>query len=174
MSQKKACLAASSSKNYVDQHRASGRVLGMTGTLGSDMERVEQHKTYGFTLFSIPPHQKTIRNDQLKPTIVNDNAHFEAVYQALFSALSAKKPARPVLIFCVDANATKALHEFIKKRSNSFGQWLRAKWHGVDLKKLQCYTGLDAEQNEADVVEKAGTSGMVTLTTSILGRGRRL
>ncbi len=170
----KAAVSSISSKNFIDQYRQSGVVQAMTGTPGSEKEREEQRLKFGFKINKIPPHKKSKRVDRL-PIIARDNEERkqkvldeikEHLRQSHRRFWQRDGRPQPILIICKDVASSKAMHEFLARELRGV----------IAENKLQLYNGdpEDATQKdlkEADVVSKAGVSGMITISTPMFGRG---
>lgn len=188
----KAHVSSISSKNFIDQYRRKdqrqGQVWGMTGTIGSEEERREQEEKYGFSLFRMPPHDKSLRIEKniSKPILAkNSKQHQQKIVEHVIKRLRRNPPA-PVLLICKDIPSANALHELIakelKKRSNIQGKYNLQLYNSSKLLvdgKEQHLSEVKNNNNESaqndsvedQVVSRAGNAGMITISTTMLGRG---
>ncbi len=160
----KTYLAARSAKNFIDYYLKKGSVVGLTGTLGSTSEIKELSDNYKLKFFRIPPHRVLCRINH-EPVLAYrrqqalvwrgkesaEAAHFRAI---LKQAKACQRSGQPLLIICDGVESSEKLHAYLAKK----------------LKPLQLYNG-EQDVREKEVVQRAGQSGMVTVSTAMLGRG---
>jgi hypothetical protein len=172
--QEVAAVSAVSSPEFVKYYH---QVWGMTGTAGSPAEIAEQQAKYGFSMTVIPPYQDSRRND--RPAIIaKDDKDQEKIivkelkdhlHQLARALISRDHKPQPMLIICHDAEESKNMYNIIKE----------ALKHEMppngDCKGIQLYNASetlpDAGISEDQVIERAGLAGMITISTSMLGRG---
>lgn len=162
-------LAATSSKNFIDYYRKNGRVLGLTGTSGSEAERLEQYQKFGLTFTRIPPHHKSQFVMQ-QPVLARDqNTYEKKIIEKIIHArrqsskISQDGRAQPILIICEDAAEATKMHALVNKS-------LQEKVPGHRT-TIQLYNALDPKVSEEDIVQQAGQSDTITITTPALTRG---
>lgn len=125
--------ASKSSKTFIDYYKKEGRVIGMSGTLGSLIELLEQKHQLNAKILSIPPHKDIIRNVKFEPKknakeIVNaikDEIaphHHNIAYQL---KLKNEKTPRPTLVVC--ENSIKAQNMFTEVSGIDYDRWVTAK-----------------------------------------------
>lgn len=147
-------IISSNNKNLIDYYRnKKGYIWASSGTVGSGTEIEEQYGKYGFEFSKLSPHQK----NQVVYKKAMYAANQEEQFQSLVKSILQGRPdgsTPPNLIFCKDiATATKLFQYFEENNTTGF--------------PLQLYTGLG---NEKEYINKAGQSGMITITTSVFGR----
>ncbi|AVI62950.1 preprotein translocase subunit SecA [Halomonas sp. GFAJ-1] len=122
---------------------------GMTGT--AKEVKKELWQTYGRPFLPVPPHQKNRRQKGNIYNFKDNHSRWEWIAQ---QALEKSSQGRPVLITTVNVNDSEELSALL-----------------VD--SIPHHDVLNARQdnNEADVIARAGYSGSVTIATSIAGRG---
>jgi preprotein translocase subunit SecA len=126
-------------------------IIGLTGTMGEQIEREEIQKMYQIDSFDIPPHYPSQRK-LLSPQISLDR---EAQYSSILSELEEmQKLGRPSLV----------LFKTIKE-AESFCEYLKS--HG---KKHQLLSKVQQEAEDY-LIGRAGDSGMITISTNAAGRG---
>ncbi|MCA0404037.1 MAG: hypothetical protein LCH30_09620, partial [Proteobacteria bacterium] len=168
-------IISSNNKNFIDSYRMRERgfIWGGSGTPGSKKEIEEQEQKYGFEFAKLEPHkEKRVEEHQVavveglsqtvedKVIVDYEEPHFIKIYERL---LEDTKNDKPCLVFFKD-NTT----------ANRFNDWLTAKGYfndaegKADATRRQVYTG--STITEAEVVKNAGKKGMITITTSAIGR----
>jgi preprotein translocase subunit SecA len=127
------------------------KIFGLTGTLGSEIERREVELTYSIDSFDVPPHQKCLRQ-QLDPLLAHSQ---EEQFPLIFKEIQEiQQNNRPILILC----------ETIQK-SNDLAKYL-------DLNKIFCQILNEVQAEQEDfIVARAGEPRMVTIATNTGGRG---
>jgi len=151
-------IISSNNKNLIDYYRSrKGFIWGSSGTVGSGAEIQEQYSKYGFDFSKGEPHQK----NQVKynePIIeADENAQFNQLISIL-TEQAAHESGLPSLVFCRNINtATRLFNKLKALNSNN--------------ESLQLYTGLGKEE---DYIKNAGKRGMITITTSALGRNTNI
>ncbi|MBR3840594.1 MAG: preprotein translocase subunit SecA [Erysipelotrichales bacterium] len=134
---------------YQNLFRLYNELAGMSGTTKS--EEIELFTTYNLRSFEIPTNKPIIRID-------DQDAIFETIKDkkdAIVSdAIRLSHNGNPVLIGTASIEDSIMLsREFTKLKVNH-----------IVLNGTQ-------DENEADIVSKAGTSGRITIATNIAGRG---
>lgn len=126
-------------------------IYGLTGTLGSKVERDEIEQTYSIDSFDVPPHRKNLRQ-QLPPLLAPSQIE---QYQLLVKEIKKmQKQNRPILILC----------ETIQQ-SIDFSQYLN-----TNKISHQLLNELQAEEEDF-IIARAGGPGIVTIATNAAGRG---
>jgi preprotein translocase subunit SecA len=158
-------------------------IYGITGTLGSILEREEIKDLYNLDNFDVPYYHKS-GLDQLEPIFVKSNLSLDSLkldiklnlnyLSSLLEILSCnenlnenhllniynesitiKKANRPCLIICENIEFVQKLAKFFKNRElNDF----------LILSAAQ-------DENEDFIIEKAGYPGIITIATNAAGRG---
>lgn len=147
-------MVSSNNRNLIDFIRSKkGYIWGSSGTAGSSAEVQEQYTKYGFEFSKIEPHHKKIVKTHDPVVLENQDKQFERLVNEI--KIKRKNNAAtniPTLIFCEDIETAEKLHQYLLKNQ-------------VD--KLQLYTGTG---NEEHAINNAATPGMITVTTSAIGR----
>ena len=143
-------IISSDNRSLVNYYRAKrGFIWGSSGTVGSDREIEEQYQKYGFEFSRLDPHQKKRVREQSLVVLPNQKAQ----YNRLVKTIKAKKSSSPTLIFCENIEKAKALHAHLAAHT--------------DASHLQLFTGVE---DAPEVVLRAKTPGMFTITTAAIGR----
>ncbi len=145
-------IISTNNKNLIDYYRGKkGFIWGSSGSVGAKAEIQEQFKKYGFEFSKFEPHQKN-RVVFKAPIIEADEA---AQFKKLIVQLTQNpKVDSPSIVFLKDINtATRFFKELEQHNPKKF--------------PLQLYTGLGKEE---DFIRNASKPGMITITTSALGR----
>ena len=139
-------LASITFQNYF---RMYGKLAGMTGT--ADTEAYEFHQIYNLETVVIPTHraaQRTDHNDLVFKTGAEKD-------QAIIADIQdCHQRGQPVLVGTTSIEASEHLSNLLSKEKMPH-QVLNAKQHA----------------REAQIVEQAGSPGMITIATNMAGRG---
>lgn len=125
------------------------KLSGMTGTAKTEEE--EFRNIYNMIVVEIPTNKPVIRDD------ANDLifATMKAKYHALADDIAARnQKGQPILVGTISIETSEYLSKLLKRRGIRHDV-LNAKQH----------------EREADIVEKAGQKGSVTIATNMAGRG---
>jgi preprotein translocase subunit SecA len=126
-------------------------LLGLTGTLGDESERNEISRIYGIDNFDVPPHKLGQRKDL--GFIFCDTRHERD--KAISSEISDMKLlGRPILILTESIEETYRLSTFLQNEGIS----------------SQLFNAVQ-DEDEAFIVARAGSAGVVTIATNAGGRG---
>jgi hypothetical protein len=152
-------IISTNNLNLIQHYLSSkGFIWGSSGTVGSAQEIIEQRK-YGLSFSEIKPHQKNIVK-YFKPIILkNKTLHLAAIIKAA-DKLRKQKKCNIGLIFCKDIENAQHLFNELQSRQSATQQ---------DLTQL--FTGVG---NEEQVIRRAAIPGMITITTSALGRNTNI
>ncbi len=132
-------------------------ISGLTGTIGTEIEREEIAKIYQLHTFDVPSHYSSKRI-RLPTKIFNDNSLFNsALIENLNLLMSA---GRPALIICRDIKNSKEINLLIKENIASF-----------EKKPIVQFLNDTQLHHEAFVVERAGMPNCITISTNAGGRG---
>lgn len=139
-------LATVSFQNYFRLYK---KLSGMTGTALTEQE--EFHQIYELEVVAVPPNRQIVRKDHPDLIFKTEKGKLKAVADAIKEY---NKTGRPVLV----GSGSISKNELI------------ANW--LDKEKIS-YEILNAKNNEreAQIIEKAGEKGAITLATNIAGRG---
>lgn len=126
-------------------------ILGMTGTLGLEVERREIEALYQCSSVDIPPHHPCKREYLSDSISLTSKAHYEALLQTIKHM---KSLGRPVLVLF------KTIEE-----SEHFSKFLVTQGIANQL--------INENQREKEdyLIARAGEAGMVTIATNTAGRG---
>ena len=126
-------------------------IYGLTGTLGSQIEKKEVESIYRVDTFDVPPHKKNLR-EVLPPLICHSKEkYFAALLVDIHDMVQRKRP-------------TLILFESIKK-SEHFALILKNK--GINFQILN----ERQIEHEHFIIARAGAPGMTTAATNTAGRG---
>ena len=122
---------------------------GMTGT--AETEKREFRNTYGMDVLKIPTNRPVLRDDRDDLVYKTKQEKYNAVLNEIKDA---HKKGQPVLVGTTSIETSEHLSMLLKKEKITH-QVLNAKF----------------DKEEADIVEKAGEFGAVTIATNMAGRG---
>ena len=139
-------IATITFQNYF---RMYDRVSGMTGT--ADTEAEEFKKIYDLDVVAIPTNQKVVRNDLGDRIYRTEKEKFNSIVAKVREAY---KKGQPVLIGTASVEKSELLSKKLFK-SGLQHELLNAKHH----------------EREANIIQKAGQRGGITIATNMAGRG---
>ncbi|MHB8064928.1 MAG: preprotein translocase subunit SecA [Ruminiclostridium sp.] len=125
------------------------KMSGMTATAKTSSD--EFFQTYNHEVFVVEPHKKNVRIDYQDAVYTHKQAKYMAIIEEVASA---NKTARPVLIGTANIEESEMLAELLKN------------------KNINCVV-LNAKNDdeEAQIIARAGELGTVTVSTNMAGRG---
>jgi SecA DEAD-like domain/SecA preprotein cross-linking domain len=126
-------------------------IYGITGTLGSQIERQEIETVYQVDTFDVPPHRENLQQQFPSLICATDELHYQTILNDIQSMI---EKGRPVLV----------LFESIKL-SEDFVYYLNEQ--GIDSQLLN----ERQLEHEDFIIAKAGKPKMVTVATNTAGRG---
>jgi preprotein translocase subunit SecA len=139
-------LASITFQNYF---RLYNKLSGMTGT--ADTEATELLQIYNLEVVVIPTNKDMIRADHADLVYLTPEEKFEAVIEDIRDCVARKQP---VLVGTASIEVSEKLSAMLDKAKIKHNV-LNAKQH----------------ENEAHVVQQAGSPGAVTIATNMAGRG---
>ncbi len=139
-------IATITFQNYF---RMYNKVSGMTGT--ADTEAEEFKKIYNLDVVVIPTNKEVIRKDLGDLIYRTEKEKFNSIIEKVKSAY---KKGQPILIGTASVEKSEVLSKYLS-RSGLHHELLNAKHH----------------EREAQIVEKAGQRGSITIATNMAGRG---
>ena len=139
-------LASITFQNYF---RLYNKLSGMTGT--ADTEAYEFQEIYGLETIVIPPNRVSRRDDQLDRVYKTTREKYEA---AISDIKECMERGQPVLVGTTSIENSELIAGMLEKAKLPH-QVLNAKQHA----------------READIVAQAGRLKMITIATSMAGRG---
>ena len=139
-------LATITFQNYFRMYK---KLAGMTGT--AKTEEQEFIKIYGMDVVVIPTNKPMIRIDHPDVVYRTEKGKFDAVIREIEDCY---RIGRPVLVGTVSIEKSEMLSEALKKKGIPH-QVLNAKY----------------QEQEAEIVARAGQKGQVTIATNMAGRG---
>ncbi len=139
-------LASITLQNYFRLYK---KLAGMTGTAATEAE--EFYKIYKLDVISIPTNREMIRDDKADLIFLTRNAKYKAIVDDVKARYD---KGQPVLIGTI-AIETSELLSAILSANGIKHEVLNAKQH----------------EREAEIVEKAGHPGHITIATNMAGRG---
>lgn len=139
-------LASITLQNYFRLYK---KLAGMTGTAMTEAE--EFYKIYKLDVISVPTNKEMIRDDKSDLIFLTKNAKYNAIVDDIRARY---EKGQPVLIGTI-AIETSELLSAILTANGIKHEVLNAKQH----------------EREAEIVEKAGQPGHITIATNMAGRG---
>ncbi len=134
---------------YQNFFRSYHKLSGMTGTALTEANEFEG--IYNLGVVSIPPNLKVNRNDQNDQIFMTKKEKYDAVIKLVKERHDRKQP---ILIGTTSVENSELISSILKKQNISHSI-LNAKHH----------------EQEAEIIEKAGMPGNVTISTNMAGRG---
>ena len=137
---------------FYDQYKGNkGKIFGLSGTLGSSIEREELRTIYNLDFFDAPLHHSFKRIDYL-PEISFSKEEYETT---LISKIKQKQQeGRPVLILAPSIKESQEIYTLCRSFEVS----------------CQLFNEMQSENPDA-IIGNAGAPGQVTITTNNAGRG---
>jgi len=134
---------------YQNYFRLYKKLAGMTGT--AQTEATEFAEIYGLEVISIPTNKPVVRKDLNDLIYKTENEKFNAVMKKIKEI---HKTGQPILVGTASIEKSEILHNLLKQE------------------KLP-HTVLNAKnhEKEAEIIEKAGQKGAITIATNMAGRG---
>jgi len=139
-------LASITFQNYF---RLYHKLSGMTGT--ADTEAFELNKIYGLEVVVIPTHRPMIRKDMGDLVYLSAREKYAAVIEDIKNCA---KRGQPVLVGTTSIENSELISAMLKQQDIAH-EVLNAKQH----------------EREAQIIERAGMPGAVTIATNMAGRG---
>lgn len=139
-------MATITFQNFFNKYR---KKCGMTGTAYT--ERREFQETYGMDVVRIPTNRPVIREDRPDKVFLTKEEKYKAVVREVCQA---HKLDQPVLVGTASIETSELLSRLLTRKGIKH-QVLNAKF----------------DKEEAEIVEKAGEAGAVTIATNMAGRG---
>lgn len=141
-----------SPKNFFDYyHLTGGRIIGLTGTAGSEVELKEFAEVNKITAFSFPKYEAD-KKEIAEHLVANATEQEQEVLR-----LINEQADQPIIIFCESTKHAEAIYTMIAA--------IRP-----DKTKIFAASQYDSGSLQA-VLANAGHPGMITVTTPMLGRG---
>jgi len=138
-----------SSITYQNFFRSYSKLSGMTGTALTEANEFEG--IYNLGVVSIPPNLNVNRIDQNDQIYITKKEKYDAVIKLVKER---HQKTQPILIGTTSVESSELISKFLKNENiNHF--ILNAKHH----------------EQEAEIIEKAGIPGNVTISTNMAGRG---
>ncbi|AHI53471.1 preprotein translocase subunit SecA [Spiroplasma sabaudiense Ar-1343] len=134
---------------YQNFYRLYSKLSGMTGTAKTEEE--EFIKIYNTRVVVTPTNKPIIRKDEIDLTYATKNA---ALKSLIIDLKELNELGRPVLIGTTSVESSEQIERYLSKAGLKF-EMINAKNHN----------------REAEIVEKAGQRGAITLATNMAGRG---
>ncbi|MDC0060335.1 preprotein translocase subunit SecA [Pelagibacteraceae bacterium] len=137
------------SVTYQNFFRSYSKLSGMTGTAQTEANEFEG--IYNLAVVSIPPNLKINRNDQNDQIYMTKKEKYDAVINLVKER---HDKLQPILIGTTSVENSELISKMLKKE-NIDHSILNAKHH----------------EKEAEIIEKSGLPGNVTISTNMAGRG---
>ncbi len=139
-------------KSLIDGLAKQGRIIGLSGTLGSTDELKELASTYHVHAVKIPPHQKN-RRDTSTPVLLSETSK-QQDYD--LQVIINKGKEQPLLVVCKSILDVESLYRKLVE-----------KYPG----RVQKITGKESEAEITHRKDRAGVEGMISIGTPLMGRG---
>ncbi len=131
------------------------RIYGLSGTLGSEIDRIGMSHVHGISTFDVPTHCNTQRVDFPTTIKYSEDAYYIWILEKIEQMIKEK---RPVLVLCEEIEDTLRIAKKLKIKSISF----------------KVINDKESENEQKVSIEKAGLPGDVTVATSEAGRGTNI
>ena len=144
------------------------KLAGMTGT--AETERQEFFSTYKLEVVVIPTNRNVVRNDQNDVIFRTKKEKYSAIID---EALAMHEQGRPVLVGTVSVDVSQRLSDMLNQRGVPIANWLKKGDVTNEITSGKFHAVLNAKyhKQEAEIVSKAGSGGMITIATNMAGRG---
>jgi preprotein translocase subunit SecA len=139
-------LASITFQNYF---RLYNKLSGMTGT--ADTEAAELMQIYNLEVVIIPTNKPMIRVDNTDLVFLTQQEKYEAIIEDIKDCIQRKQP---VLVGTASIEVSEHISGQLKK--------VKIKHNVLNAKQ---------HENEAHIIEQAGSPGAVTIATNMAGRG---
>ncbi|WP_059103358.1 preprotein translocase subunit SecA [Shouchella shacheensis] len=139
-------LASTTFQNYFRMYQ---KLAGMTGTAKTEEE--EFRNIYGMDVMVVPTNKPIAREDKADLIYKTMEAKFKAVVQEIEELY---KKGQPVLVGTVSVETSELVSKMLAKK--------RIRHHVLNAKN---------HESEAEIIERAGHKGSVTIATNMAGRG---
>jgi|TARA_Y100000389_G_scaffold33211_1_gene28256 preprotein translocase subunit SecA len=134
---------------YQNYFRLYKKLAGMTGTAMT--ESIEFEEIYKLNVVEIPTNNQISRIDEDDEIYKNINAKFSAIINSIKEA---HEKSQPILVGTVSIEKSEYISKLLKKEKLPH-KVLNAKYH----------------EQEAEIIEQAGTAKAITIATNMAGRG---
>ena len=128
-------------------------IYGVTGTIGTDIERNEIAEIYNLTTFDVPTYKPTLRKQLKTMLYVEEKAFKDFLLDEVKSMIDI---GRPCLILCASVVTSDLIYKLIK--------------NNINKSAIQLLNDMQHEEEEF-IVEKAGNKSIITIATNAAGRG---
>ena len=134
---------------YQNFFRLYDKLAGMTGTAKTEEE--EFLKTYNMRVIEVPTNSPVARDDRVDKIFGSQKAKFENLVQEI---MRINETGQPILVGTVSVEVSEHISKMLTQRKVKH-EVLNAKNHA----------------REAEIIQKAGQVGSVTIATNMAGRG---
>ena len=134
---------------YQNFFRLYDKLAGMTGTAKTEEE--EFLKTYNMRVIEVPTNRPVARDDRVDKIFGSQKAKFENLVQEI---MRINETGQPILVGTVSVEVSEHISKMLTQRKVKH-EVLNAKNHA----------------REAEIIQKAGQVGSVTIATNMAGRG---
>lgn len=153
-------MGVSAQMNHPTFIRKYKTLLCVSGTFGDETDRAEMGEIYHLTGFDVPTHYASRRQDNPLTLVGSREAWLQMLGKWADEYAGSSAP-RPLLVIAESIEESIAIH-----------QLLTARGHSCQL--LNDYKNLDengAQRKEDEIIRRAGRAGLITVATSVAGRG---
>lgn len=159
----KQIIYSSTSKSILDEY-SLGTLYAVTGTAGSIQEQEEAKSLYredvaasDMAFLSVPRHKGLNRTDFPLYLASDKKEQNELIFDQIKQARASNQP---ILVLCENDSDTKAMMTYLEKKFPNDAQ----------LRRIDAQTSFEEEKKH--IKDHAGTSGMITVATNRVARGR--
>jgi len=134
------------------------RLICITGTMGDKIDRSMTRKHYKLIGFDVPSHHQCLREDHPPELELKKDDWLKRIGEEVRQAV---KEGRPVLLITQSIGESEMLSKHLQDL-------------GIDCQQLNDNTNRDKSgesKQEEELIKAAGQAGMVTVATSVAGRG---
>jgi|GEM_PF-5625674 len=156
-SDSEAIIVISADNFFRDYRKHAGRIIGFTGTAGSNVELQEFYQQHGLMALSYPSYRENRCIDRGLTTAIGKTAHQDAIF-ACINQNKTQTPDQPILVITSSPKAAQDLNDYLINRAPDW--------------KIQQYDGHEQPgMPEEGVIARAGTNAYITIATQSLARG---
>ncbi len=151
-------FGVSAQMNHPSFIRKYANIHCISGTFGDAVDREEISDVYGMRGFDVPSHHHSKRKDETISIVPASTEFFARLEQKIRMYHELK---RPLLIITSSVRESFAVHTFLQE-------------HGYPVQLLNDVKNIDAagvERHEGEIIDRAGHASMITVATSVAGRG---
>lgn len=139
------------SLSHFPYYKMYERIYGLTGTLGSQIERQTIKLIFNLDTFDVPTHKLTQRKDEPLKLIATQEQFLQKILEQVETC---QQERRPLLLLCQTIKDTLEMSELLSKHRYPHNVW----------NEMQA-------KMEQEIMDEAGLAKAITVATNIAGRG---